>query len=907
MSNISQVKKESNWGDASTTINSNFQNLNTDLEKVKSSTTKFKGYFTSESSLKDKYPSPQSGDTAWVGEPYPGKVYDVQSGQWHNTNTAPDTGAIDLQDYATKAEVKELEDYTKKSITEYNVSVFHPTSGIDGTNRYDLAGAIAQVPAELRSSGLTVSFLNESGDTEKWEFSGGSWAIGGFSQVGAVRIMGLENDFKSNMITPIRGKNFFNNNDITARVGGIVAENGNISSNSTWFTFICIVNPQSNYIVNGSNIRVAFFNEESFISYYSGANKFTTPENCNIAKISVSKGLLQDEDNFIVNEGDVLDSNSTYWESYIVKEDLDKVESKIDGHINSAAIYEYSGINQSSVLKENYILNKKTGEFESQEGSYSMSIPLDGIDIVRIIGLQYSYQPYYILVKDGAVLPSITVTKGNDIDISVTGCSEIRICSLTPSRFKEVVGAILTLKEIQISEAIENKVDKRLGKNIFNCNSPLNVAGWCYDGKTINATQGLYKESGQINETKFFTSYYIPVKPNTKYTTTFKIGSDNSYIHLYDKTKSNKTRTINDQSTSFTTAENEYFIRISARNILYKLSIEEGDAAKENTPYEDYVLLSKKEYEDFVYKSSILSGLKIVAHLADWEGKNIAGYGDSITELQGESEDGVATSGWLKTVGDYFGFNKRYNRGIGGTTIRNYNKEITVKVNPNGGNKNYGVPDEQKVTCCQAMCSWSRIKAQFPEEIKDTIDLVLFMGGTNDFGGVGDIGDGILPKWSSENDYDDEWMADSVYNPEHGDFPQNTFKGAIASTILKLQRWMPYAKIILVTQLSGKRETVEDGMTDFCYDSHGKSPYDYTRDAIMVAEMMSTPYIDLFGTCGINQFNSTLFIGDKVHPNSSNSNGKRNGVSSLARSIIGGLKNVLPYSRTERDNDTYAD
>ena len=55
--------------------------------------------------------------------------------------------------------------------TEYNVSVNHPTSGTDGTNRYDLAGAIAQVPAELRTSGLTVSFLNESGDTEKWEFS----------------------------------------------------------------------------------------------------------------------------------------------------------------------------------------------------------------------------------------------------------------------------------------------------------------------------------------------------------------------------------------------------------------------------------------------------------------------------------------------------------------------------------------------------------------------------------------------------------------------------------------------------------------------------------------------------------------------------------------------------------------
>lgn len=48
-----------------------------------------------------------------------------------------------------------------------------------------------QVPAELRTAGLTVSFLNESGDIEKWEFSGGSWAVSGFSQVGVNKIKKL--------------------------------------------------------------------------------------------------------------------------------------------------------------------------------------------------------------------------------------------------------------------------------------------------------------------------------------------------------------------------------------------------------------------------------------------------------------------------------------------------------------------------------------------------------------------------------------------------------------------------------------------------------------------------------------------------------------------------------------------
>ena len=60
-------------------------------------------------------------------------------------------------------------------ITEYNVSVQHPTSGIDGSNKYSLEGAIAQVPQELRNIGLKVSFINSAGKVETWEFQGGTF------------------------------------------------------------------------------------------------------------------------------------------------------------------------------------------------------------------------------------------------------------------------------------------------------------------------------------------------------------------------------------------------------------------------------------------------------------------------------------------------------------------------------------------------------------------------------------------------------------------------------------------------------------------------------------------------------------------------------------------------------------
>lgn len=75
-----------------------------------------------------------------------------------------------------------LKDYLNKSTTEFNVSAFFPTGGTSGSNKYDLASAIGKVPAELRTAGLKVSFLNSSGKPESWKYQGGSWAVSNFIQ-----------------------------------------------------------------------------------------------------------------------------------------------------------------------------------------------------------------------------------------------------------------------------------------------------------------------------------------------------------------------------------------------------------------------------------------------------------------------------------------------------------------------------------------------------------------------------------------------------------------------------------------------------------------------------------------------------------------------------------------------------
>ena len=88
-----------------------------------------------------------------------------------------------------------------KGITEYNVSVQHPTSGIDGSNKYILEGAIAQVPPELRNIGLKVSFVNSEGKVETWEFQGGTFTnMGRWLQSGGNHISKVANYININEV-----------------------------------------------------------------------------------------------------------------------------------------------------------------------------------------------------------------------------------------------------------------------------------------------------------------------------------------------------------------------------------------------------------------------------------------------------------------------------------------------------------------------------------------------------------------------------------------------------------------------------------------------------------------------------------------------------------------------------------
>lgn len=106
------------------------------IEKINSLTdgrlldNRFKGYYLTETSLKESYPNPLKGDSAWVGEPFPGVVYTVENGKWKTSGKAPDFGDINLEDYATKEDLAAQD----SKLTELSSGMIRSTAVNKNTN-----------------------------------------------------------------------------------------------------------------------------------------------------------------------------------------------------------------------------------------------------------------------------------------------------------------------------------------------------------------------------------------------------------------------------------------------------------------------------------------------------------------------------------------------------------------------------------------------------------------------------------------------------------------------------------------------------------------------------------------------------------------------------------------------------
>jgi hypothetical protein len=285
----------------------------------------------------------------------------------------------------------------------------------------------------------------------------------------------------------------------------------------------------------------------------------------------------------------------------------------------------------------------------------------------------------------------------------------------------------------------------------------------------------------------------------------------------------------------------------------------------------------------------VFDGYKFVTGQPDWTNKVIATYGDSVTAVNnGNFERPYSYAIWGNIVANYFGFSKHYGRGIGsqmftwafndggsvawvrpdGTYINRLTEygydawnALSTKVYPDGVTAEM-IAQGDAITIRGSGCSWLRITKMFPEEIKDTINVITIMY-HNDVAENDSILDGNL-QWIANDDTDTEWAASEEYATYGGDYNIMTTRGGIASTIMKLQAWMPNCVIVLATPISGRGTPQE--LNPELKDISMQKLAGIVRE---MSQLMSIPCIDVYSTCGINGLNRTRFIGDSIHPNMS--------------------------------------
>ena len=305
------------------------------------------------------------------------------------------------------------------------------------------------------------------------------------------------------------------------------------------------------------------------------------------------------------------------------------------------------------------------------------------------------------------------------------------------------------------------------------------------------------------------------------------------------------------------------------------------------------------------YDQSAMSGGK-----SQWDGANVVLWGDSIT-AQGNGQNNPSSfliyaarehkfnvlyargiggqtftwndDGWYTQVGSLGNYLDRYNYNASGTKLSTVVKPATIT------QQEIGYIESAKGVSIEihygSFCSWDRITAMIPDTIKDTIDLVVICGGTNDFYAVEETsGSGEVsaaePTWVANSNVDAAWAASIEYNG--GDYDINqTLSGGIASAVMKLRTRCPNAVVVLATpfpkfNLTTKQQFVNTSglkMSQFCEMLH------------KIAAYVNVPVISSSEASGIDGTIFGSLVVDSTHPNEA-------GRKMFGRTFIGALKDI---------------
>lgn len=385
-------------------------------------------------------------------------------------------------------------------------------------------------------------------------------------------------------------------------------------------------------------------------------------------------------------------------------------------------------------------------------------------------------------------------------------------------------------------------------------------------------------------------------KKNVDLTTTFKIA-DTRFFEI------GKKYTINIKDVGTTNKFSHFALYFKRTDATLQMAKEEyGDFSDgvdfEITIPENFASLHGRTWlANTVYswraETDVLNEEMISSFEHPLKGKILAFYGDSISaQNNGDFLNQAYGNTWAGYFAKDVEANAYYGRGVGGQTFKwndtcwytekgtNGKYKDRYKYDENGKAINSVVntsttEDEigliEKALNCNieihrgCFCSWDRITTMFPESIKDTIDVLFVMGGTNDFNSVEEVenngNDGsIKPLFSSEYKTDSDWISSEKYIG--GDYDVSTTWGAMASTIMKLKIWMPNCKIVVLTP-------IERAGNDYNHKTNNNkaTTFELAEQIISVAKWCNTEVWNMFAECGIDLFNASEMLSDGVHPN----------------------------------------
>ncbi len=255
-------------------------------------------------------------------------------------------------------------------------------------------------------------------------------------------------------------------------------------------------------------------------------------------------------------------------------------------------------------------------------------------------------------------------------------------------------------------------------------------------------------------------------------------------------------------------------------------------------------------------------------------------YGDSIF-AKGNGDDENYNNSWQKSVDDYFGF-RHIGVGVGGSGyLWDDSRKMTLPDNfQNGGNLSSSIVVSSNGIMQSAFCSWDRITFTIPRDS----DIVIIGTGTNDYGSETFPTDNSDIVFASNSTTDEAWSKSTFYTKYSGDYNLKKRRGAILSTIMKVQVWCPNAMIIL-TNFPNSR--LSNGTRLNATETQKMAYQQPILDAIeFVHKWWGIPLIDFMSSCRINPLNRAEYCADGIHPN-----GK--GYKLLGSAAIGVLKNLI--------------